>query len=298
MNVVFDQGLSLNDDYREAFAAILPVDNAPLKLDSSTEKIDGTPIAEEGFVFLTKLEPDVLKYHCTFFERYKDSPQWFFVLLNRNDHGIVDLKNAARKCNLKNTSFFHAPNIEKFISAVDSIKNTKQIIKGKTLLFSKCKKNWTNGLARILFDNQRKYEIMDSLNVTDSDSDTLLLCGEEISDFTGFELPGNMEPYFIFRIKGELQHYINPRTLISRLSEHYHMTTERVEHRLYFIDIEFEHWLNDVSRTTGDDAVANGILIWDSFGLPNSRSEYTDVNIEKKAKRCHENIERLKKVFL
>lgn len=297
MNIVFDDGLNLDDEYREVLASILPIGNAPLRLDSATARTDGTPRSDEGFVFLTHLPVDVLKYHSQFFESYKDAPQWFFVLLNKSDHGITDLRNVARKYNLKNPILFHARNIGAFEAAINSIVNTKQITKGKALLFSKHKRAWTTDLARILFDDDSKYEIMDSVNVTDTDSETLLLCGEKITDFKGFELPDNMEPYFIFRFKGELQHYINPNTLISELSAYHHMTTERVESRLYFVDIESELWLADTSKATGDDAVADGILIWDRFGLPVSRTEYTEANIETVALKCHENIERIKQII-
>lgn len=297
MNIVFDDGLRLDDDYREALAPLLPVGNAPLRLDSSTAKTDGTPSSDEGFVFITHLPVDVLKYHSLFFENHKDAPQWFFVLLNKNDHGITDLRNAARKHDLKNPVLFHARNIGAFESAVNDIVNAKQITKGKVLLFSKHKRTWTNDLARILFDDDSKYEIMDSVNTADTDSETLLLCGEKITDFKGLELPSNMEPYFVFKFKGELQHYINSSTLISELAEYHHMTTERVESRLYFIDIESEIWLADTNKTTGDDAVADGILIWDCFGLPVSRAEYTEANIKTVAYRSHKNMERLMEII-
>lgn len=297
MNIVFDDGLRLDDEYREVLAQILPIGNAPLRLDSSTGKTDGTPNSDEGFVFITYLPVDVLKYHSIFFENHKDAPQWFLVLLNKNDHGITDLRNIARKYDLKNPVLFHAGNLRAFESAVNNIVNTKQITKGKVLLFSKHKRTWTNDLARILFDDDGKYEIMDSVNIADTDSETLLLCGEKITDFKGLELPGNMEPYFVFRFKGDLQHYINPNTLISELAEYHQMTTERVESRLYFIDIESEIWLSDTNKSTGDEAMADGILIWDRFGLPVSRDQYTEVNIKTAAYRSHKNMERLMEII-
>ena len=297
MNIVLDDGLRLDDEYREALATLLPVGNAPLKLNSSTAKTDGTPNSDEGFVFLTHLPVDVLKYHSLFFESHTDAPQWFFILLSKNDHGITDLRNAARKYNLKNTVLFHAENINNFTAAVKEIANTKCIFKGKALLLSKHKRTWTSDLAHILFDDESKYEVMDSANMSETHSETILLCGEKITDFKGFSLPKNMEPYFIFRFKGELQHYINPTTLIAELAEYHHMTAERVESRLYFVDIESEMWLADNGKAVGDDAVSDGILIWDRFGLPVSRKEYTEANIEMVAIRSHENIEGLREII-
>ena len=57
--------------------------------------------------------------------------------------------------------------------------------------------------------------------------------------------------------------------------------------------LESELWLSDANKPTGDDAVADGILIWDCFGLPVSRAEYTEANIKTVAFRCHENMEKL-----
>ena len=75
------------------------------------------------------------------------------------------------------------------------------------------------------------------------------------------------------------------------------MTAERVESRLYFVDIESEMWLADNGKAVGDDAVSDGILIWDRFGLPVSRKEYTEANIEMVAIRSHENIEGLREII-
>lgn len=67
MNIVFDDGLNLDDEYREVLASLLPIGNAPLKLNSSTARTDGTPSSDEGFVFLTHLPVDVLKYRGRFY---------------------------------------------------------------------------------------------------------------------------------------------------------------------------------------------------------------------------------------
>lgn len=297
MNIVLDNGFRLDDTARKALAPLLPMGNAPLRLDASTGKLDGTPRADEGFVFLTPLPTDVLGYHSTFFTNYKDAPQWFFVLLNKGDHGITLLRNAARKHGLKSPVLFHAGNSQTFEAAVSEIISATKITKGKVLLFSKHARTWTADLARLLFDDDHKYERMDSVNMTDTDAETLLLCGEKISDFQVPKLPGNMEPYFVFQYKGDLQQYRNPNTLISELAAYHHMTTERVKARLYFVDMESEKWLANTNKTTGEDAVKDGILIWDDFGLPVSRVAYTEANIKEIAWKSHDNMKRLMKII-
>lgn len=299
MNIVLDDGLRIDDNYRAALAPLLPVENAPLKLNSETSKTDGTPCSDEGFVFLTHLPVDVLKYHSKFFEFHSDAPQWFFILLNRNDHGLTDLKNAARKHDLKNCAMFHAKDIETFEAAIKEVSNAKHITKGKTLLLSKHKRSWTTDLANLLFgDNKNKYDVMDSITMSDTDAEVLLLCGEKASDFKGIVLPDNMEPYFIFRFRDELQQFINDSAFVTELAEYHHMTAERIESRLCFVDIESEIWLSKSNKTSGEDAVSDGILLWDQFGLPVRRSEYTEMNIAAAASESHKNMEKIRKILL
>lgn len=299
MNIVFDDGLRLDDNYRTVLAPLLPLENAPLRLNAATSKTDGTPCSDEGFVFLTHLPIDVLKYHSEFFKFHSDAPQWFFILLNRSDHGLTDLKNAARKHDLKNCMMFHAKDMETFEAAVKEVSNAKRIIKGKTLLLSKHKRNWTADLANLLFgDNKNKYEIMDVVTMSDTNAQFLLLCGEKASDFKGMVLPDKMEPYFIFRFRDELQQFINEDALVEELAKYHHMTAERIESRLYFLDIESEIWLSKPNRTSGGDAVTDGILLWDQFGLPVSRSEYTEMNIAAAVLERHKNMEKIRKILV
>lgn len=298
MNIVFDDGLRLDDSYRAALAPLLPVGNAPLELNRETSKTDGTPCSGEGFVFLTHLPVDVLKYHAEFFKSHSDAPQWSFILLNRNDHGLTDLKTAARKYDLKNCTMFHAKDMEAFEAAIKEV-SKYHITKGKTLLLSKHRKNWITDLANLLFEGkENKYEIMDLVTMSDTDAEILLLCGEKTGDFKKIPLPKNKEPYFVFRFRDELQQYMNKDTLVAELAEYYHMTTERIESRLYFVDMESEIWLTESVRSGGEDAVSGGVLLWDRFGLPVSRSEYTEKNIAAAASERHKDMEEIRKILV
>lgn len=299
MNIVFDDGLCLDDGCRAALAPLLPVENAPLKLNALTSRTDGTPVPEEGFVFLTHLPVDVLKYHYDFFKLHRDAPQWFFILFNRNDHGLTDLKNAARKSDLKNCVMLHAKDREALEAAAREVSGSKRITRGKTLLLSKHRRSWTSDLAHLLFGDQKnKYDIMDSISMGETDAEVLLLCGEKISDFKGMVLPENMEPYFVFRFKDDLQQYINNEALVNELAKYHHMTAERLGSRLFFVDMESEMWLLKSNRTSGGEAVSDGMLLWDPFGLPVSRSEYTDGNIAAAALERHKDMEKIRKILL
>lgn len=299
MNIVFDEGLCLEDRCREMLAPLLPAENAPLRLSASTSKTDGTPRDNEGMVFLTNLPVDVLKYHSDFFQRYKSAPQWFFILLNRSDHGLSDLKNAARKIGLKNCTMLHAGSAEAFEKAVKEVAGAKHITRGKALFLTKHSRGWPSELARLLYgEDDHKYDIMDSSDLSETDAETLLLCGETMSDFKGVTLPGGMEPYFVFRFKDEIFHYIVSNGLVEELAGQYHMTTERARSRLYFVDLESEWWLTGDSKPTGEDAVNDGILLWDRFGLPVSRREYSERNIAAMAQRAHKSLEEIKQILM
>ena len=299
MNIVFDDGVMLDAKYRQALAGLLPLGNAPLKLNSLTAKTDGSLKRDEGIVFITHLPVDVLKHHILFFENYNDVPQWFFILLNENDHGLTALENAARSCGLKNHSVFYANSTENFENTVEEIAATKVAVKGKALFLSKHKKNWIKDFSELLFgDDESKYEIMCSVNMAEMDAEILLLCGESRRDFENVNIPDNMEPYFVFRFKNELQYYVNCDEFVSELASVYHMTTERVESRLFYIDMEGEKWLSKSFKTAGDEALTDGILIWDSFGLPVSRKEYSEKRIANTVQKSHESFEELKKIVL
>lgn len=298
MNIVFDEGLQLEEPFRKALVPLLPAGNSPLKLHSSTSRTDGTPRPEHGFVFLTHLPVDVLKYHAEFFERHKDAPQWFFVLLSRSDHGLMELKNAARKYDLKNCTLYHAGDADAFAAAVQQIAAAGRITKGKAVFLSKHRRAWVSDLAELLFaGNAERYEIMDPVNRSDTDAEFLLLCGEKLRDFRGMALEENREPLFLFRLRESLQHYIQSDCLIEELASVYRMTPERVRGRLFFVDGESERWLSRSRRTAGAEAVSDGIILWDRFGLPLSRSEYTEPRIEASARTIREDMDALRAVL-
>ena len=139
---------------------------------------------------------------------------------------------------------------------------------------------------------------MDSDAKCETDAEFCLLCGEKESDFKGIILPNKIEPYFVFNLKGELQLFINSDALVTELSECYHMTVERIRTRLYFVDIESEKWLFKSNRTDSIDVISSGILLWDDFGLPVSREQYTVSNIEKSALENHKSVEKIKRIVL
>ena len=299
MNIVLDDGLILDEDCRTALVPLLPSETAPLKLNAATSKTDGTPNPDEGFVFLTNLPVDVLKYHADFFNNQSSAPQWFFVLLSKNDHGMTDLRNAAIKYNLKNCLIFHAKDCADLELIINKIANSTQITRGKAVFLSKHERSWIAALAKQLYgSDEKRYVIMNSASMGETDAEYLLLCGEKASDFRSIRIPGSIEPYFIFQIKEELQQYLKPDSLIAALSKNYNMTAERVKSRLYFIDVESECWLSNPDRCAGKDAVSAGILLWDRFGLPVSRREYRKENIETAISEFHANLMKIKQLVL
>ena len=297
MNIVLDDGLILDTDYRTALTPLLPSETAPLKLNAATSKTDGTPNLDEGFVFLTSLPVDILHYHAQFFKNQCNAPQWFFILLNQNDQGMMDLRNAAIKYNLKNCSIFHAKDCTDLKMIVSKIASTAQIIRGKALFLSKHERRWITELAKQLYGSDEiRFVIMNSASMVETDAEYLLLCGEKACDFCGLRTPCSMEPYFVFQIREELQQYLNPDSLITTLSQNYNMTAERVKSRLYFINVESERWLSSPDRRAGKDAVSAGILLWDRFGLPVSRKEYQKENIETAISEFHANLMKIKEL--
>lgn len=297
MNIVFDAGLKLDREYREALDVLIPADNATLTLDSMTAKTDGTPNIDEGFVFVTDLPVDVMKYHIDFFAKYKNAPQWFFVLVNKSNSGLADIANAARRCDLKNYTKLHAGDLEEFKKAIEKIQASIIVSNGKVLLLSKHERAWPEQFARLICEDSEKYEIMNSANMHESDSEYMILCGENMKDFMDMQFPCNAEPYFVFNIKSDIQFFIEHDELISEIAKCYHMTSERVLERMFFVDIENEEWLLSPNPRAGDYAAHDGVLIWDKFGLPVSRDEYTEPNIRKAAEKSRDDIEKIRNLI-
>ena len=301
MNIVFDAGLELDDEYREAIAPILPIGQQPLKLDPATGKTDGTPNINEGFVFITKLPVDILKYHAEFFKNYNKAPQWFLLLINESGYGRSKLTGSALRYNLNNWVIMHADSAEALKREITKIAESTWIIKGKTLFLTKHNKDWVSDLADLLFgDDKDKYEIQTMIKnkKTETDAQNLLLCGEKAEDFKTNTLSDKMEPYFVFKFKNDLQHYINRSKIIAELAEYYSMTAERVESRLFFVDVEGEKWLSASNRPAFSEAAREEILLWDKFGLPLSHDEYAEEKIEDSLKKSHEYMELLKENIL
>lgn len=274
MNVVFDCNVSDSPELRSALLPILPEGTIPFMLDS-LKGIKGTPHDNEGIVFITSLPTDVLGYHGTFFKKYENVPQWFIILLNENEHGVMLLKNAAIKYNLHNCKIYQLNNSDELYKTITEIHNCRKIVPGKVLLLSKHRKASVLDFASYIFGEQKeRYDIRLSSNSSETDAAILLLCGHEAKDFIDVNIPEGMEPYFVLlNPEREVQQFIDSEELINRISLAYHMTTERVKNRLFFISVKAAQWKN--MPNAGSSAVEQGVLMWDEFGLPVPRRAYT-----------------------
>lgn len=278
MNVVFDCNVSDSLELRSALFPILPEGTVPFVLDS-LKGIKGTPDESEGIVFVTSLPTDVLGYHGTFFKKFENAPQWFIILLNENEHGVMLLKNAAIKYNLHNCKIYQLNNSDELNKTIAEIQNCRKIVSGKVLLLSKHKKASVLDFASYVFGEQKeRYDIRISSNSSETDAAILLLCGHEAKDFIDVNIPEGMEPYFVLlNPEREVQQFIDSEELINRISAAYHMTTERVKSRLFFMSVKTAQWKK--MPNVGSSAVEQGILMWDEFGLPVPRKSYTSDKI-------------------
>ena len=283
MNVVIDSNVILDGLCEGYLKKLLPDGKSACILDEASGKLSGEINEDELTVFITALPIDVMKYHGDFFRRYKKAPGWFFIIKGTNSHAVSLLKNAEINYDLNKCSYFFAPDPESFRAAVEKIAEEGRRIPGKTLIFFKHNRDegvTAQLLAKYLFDNAAdKYEIAYDAVDDNTDASFLLLCGEDERDFKQVTVPEALKPIFVVvHPEKRLQQYLHPEELISLLAAAFDMTPERAEARLFFVSTEADEWYR--KRNTGINAVRNGLLMWDRFGLPVPASEYTAENIE------------------
>lgn len=296
MNIVVDYNVVLAPEYREALYPLIPKGLEPLHLDPM-DGLKGTPNAKEGFLLITALPTDILNYHGKLFETYKDAPQWFVILVNESDYGIMQLNEARMKYGLNNFKAYFAPDLDRFADIVGQIASEKMRVSGKALICSKHKNSDLETLGQFLFgDHKARYDTQSLTEEVETDASMLLLCGERKNDFQNLKIPEGMEPYYIV-LKPEMhvQQYLKPDGLILFLASEYGMTTERVARRLFFISLQYEILKKERSVEAG--MKDREILVWDSFGLPLARKDYTSKTVSAFLEKNYTDGERLKKLF-
>jgi len=295
MNIVLDYGVRLSEDELKLLSSVSEGASDVFILNPMTCRTERDLNTEDGITFITNLPNDVLRYHAEFFKAHSDAPQWVFILRGEHGNDINILKAAALEYNLKKCHFAYAPDTVSLAEEVKTAALKKLAKKGKTLLFAKRGHIWREELARILFgSDESKYILMNRREMRETDASILFICGTGESDFADVICPEGMEPYFIVNSSASLQHYINPSRLEAKLAEIYNMTVERVRERLFFVNIQNEKYLMSIEKDENTDAMAAGALIWDSFGLPVVRNEYTEENIKSFIKKEHCNVEKIK----
>lgn len=274
MNIVFDYNVDLISEYRSALSPILPKGLAPLLLDPIAG-LRGTPDRKEGFVFVTSLPSDILNYHEKFFKEYKDVPQWFVILIHKSDQGIMRLNEVRTQYGLHNFKSYFVSDLDHFVIAVDQIASEKKKVLGKILICSKHKNPDMEKLGRFLFgEDTLRFDTQILTEVLETDASILFLCGERKNDFRNLKILDGMEPFFII-LKPEMhiQQYLRPDDLICFLASEFCMTVERVMKRIFFVSLQYEMMKEEISAR--DDIQNHELFIWDSFGLPLARKDYT-----------------------
>ena len=296
MNIIFDYNVSLTMEYRSALSPLLPQGLAPMILDPMTG-LKGTPNRKEGFVFVTCLPTDILNYHGNFFETYRDAPQWFVILLNKSDYGMLQLNDVRIQYGLNHFNTYFAPDLDYLVKAVGQILSEKTKVSGKVLICSKHKNADLEKLGGFLFgEDKSKYDTQVLTEEAETDASILFLCGERQNDFQNLKKPDGMDPYFVvLKPEMHMQQYLNPDNLIRFLASEYNMTAERVTKRLFFLSLQYEVLREELSIE--ESIKESEILVWDAFGLPLARKDRTAENVKDFLKRNYTDGKHLKELF-
>jgi hypothetical protein len=283
MNIVFDDRIVHRAEYRAALVPLMPEGLSPMVLDPN-KGLDGTPNDNESYVFITELPNDILGYHGKFFEEHREAPKWFFILVNRNDHGVSLIEGAVLKYGLNGSIVYHAPDLTAFVKAVTSIDAEIKPIRGKVLLYSKHKSKGVQELSALLAEQGTPVEtlVSDPLSTQgppETDASILLLCGETVSDFKDLPLPKYLEPLFVItQAEKNIQQYLRQASLIDALAYGFTMTKERVKERLFVTSTAAFKIKKE--KTYNPNAIAPDFVIWDAFGLPVPRKAWTEPFVE------------------
>lgn len=283
MNIVLDGNVRLDAGCKERLKKLLQKGREPAVLDEYTGKLNGMFNESEITVFITCIPVDVMKYHGDFFRKHTAVPQWIFVVYGSNSHGVSLLKKAEISYNLNSCRYYYAPAVPQLLSTIDEIAEDNMCFSGKTMIFLKHRKEEGGAAAQLaayLFgDDSEKYEIAYERIDPKSGAGALLICGEEERDFKKIEVPETMKPIFvILHPEKHLQQYLHPEKLYELLAASFDMTSERVKTRTYFVSAAAQEW--QLKRNIGSKAAEDGLILWDRFGLPVSRKNYSAESIE------------------
>ncbi len=263
----------------------LGIEDKPLVLDSFTSPLK--ELEDDVIVYVTSMPAGLLKYHDDFFEYHKNKAgKWIVILVNDDKVTFNQLKigfsSVGTSVDILLWSY-----VKDDKEIFNRIKSSMKINNQKVLIYSIRPCCGKKTLAQVLSSslNEWEFQVAEENSTEDYISQTdaryIIIVGRTMEDFN-VHIPEGRSPIYVFTMPDEnIQAYLKkdelPQVLVKYVPEHLEWTPAQAQKYFFFISPLYELWrINNV-----DPTLDNNFVMWDEYGLPMMRSEYTCSNVRK-----------------
>lgn len=255
-------------------------------LELSSGNIPAEGACEDTVLLITTMPSGWLNYHQVFFDRFRHSvTQWIVLLLNENPYVRSHLETFMRVEGSRLHIFATNPENPDFPHIEQQIRKFCRIRQKKVLLYSRrpnCGKETLKTLLQAYLPGW-EFEITDQVPavqaISNSNAAHVLIAGKDLKDFE-VSVPSEVQPLYVLTMPDKnVQQYLDraslPRKLCLTVSRYQSLTETQAADRLFFVSPLYELWHNEKI----DPRLDERFLMWDAFGLPETRVQYTKENI-------------------
>ena len=265
---------------REILGKIGFADSDIFLLDNGKENFAPINDSINSILWITSMPTGWLKYHQQFFFKYnKKIPLWIILLINGDSIVYNQLKNSIRSG--IRTKIVRVTENSNWAQIIEDIKNIKQIIPNKLLLYSIKSECGKTTLRNLLLDYLPNWtiETMEASpminGIAASDAAQIVIVGKFLKDFA-IDIPEGISPFYVLTMPDtNVQLYLKrnelPLRLFDIIPKSLEWTTKKIASRFFYISPLYEQWRRAGTVPQFDSR----FIMWDTFGLPFPRQDYT-----------------------
>ncbi len=276
------------DTSQKRAAQILSQLSMPAKhtavLDDKHDPLYGTK--DDCVVFITTMPNGCLGYQKKFFDAYRHKiPLWGVLLLNDDEVIHNHLNESFRSSGLRRRIFRITPETDYNVLA-DSLTSLAAVHPRLAAVYSARLDCGRKTLIRLLSEYLPDWEFQPAGNTSSHNSllaakaGQVIIIGQTLQDIFAVQLSGNIEPFYVLTMPDmNVQAYLKQASLSELMLEHggtpEAWTLSMIKQHLFYVSPLYESWY----RTKTNPKFDSRFVMWDRFGLPCPKNEYTDKNI-------------------
>lgn len=254
-------------------------------LDEQYDPLSET--SDDCVLFLTTMPAGCLGYQRTFFDAHRHSiPLWGVLLLN--DSAVVyNHLDAFFGSNGLRRRVFRVTADTDFETLSKELTKLTSIHPRRVLLYSVRPHCGKRSLAQLLSEDLPTWEFRTMeenpphSGLPSTDAGQILIMGQTLSELCAVRLPAGVEPFYVLTMPDMyVQAYLNREQLPGRLLEHdgppVSWTEANAQRHLFYVSPLYESWY----RTNTNPVLDERFVMWDRFGLPCPRRDYTEEKIQ------------------